>query len=131
MKDIFEVGDKKSHSFIVKSQDVAHFEEHPVHDVCATFTLAREIEWTTRLFVLEMLDKDEEGIGTHLNINHLAPALEGEEVNIEAAFDGIRDNEIICSYEALVEGRLIAKGTTGQKILEKEKLAAIFDKISK
>ena len=46
-----------------------------VHPVCATFALARDIEWTTRQFVLQMRDDDEEGIGTMLTIDHRSPAL--------------------------------------------------------
>ncbi|HET8858337.1 thioesterase family protein [Marivirga sp.] len=131
MKEIFKKGDKKYHNFQVKVKDVAHFEQQAVHDVCATFTLAREIEWATRLFVLEMVEQGEEGIGTHLHITHLSPALLGQKVNIEAEFEGIKEREIICSYLAKVDQRLIAKGTTGQKILPKESLNKIFDKLSK
>jgi predicted thioesterase len=131
MKNVFRKGDKKYHNFKVKPEDSAHFDQQAVHDVCATFTLAREIEWATRLFVLEMLEEGEEGIGTHLNIQHLAPALLGTEINIDAEFDDIKDGEIICKYIAKVGDRLVAKGTTGQKILLKEKLAEIFDKLSK
>ncbi|WKK74790.2 hypothetical protein QYS49_24370 [Marivirga salinae] len=130
MKDIFKIGDKKLYNFKVKAQDVAHFDQQAVHDVCATFTLAREIEWASRLFVLEMLEEGEEGIGTHLNIEHRSPALLGNEVDIEAEYIGIKEKEIICKYEARVKGRLVAIGTTGQKILPKEKIAKIFDKLS-
>ncbi|MGJ3235094.1 thioesterase family protein [Marivirga sp.] len=131
MKDVFKNGDRKSHFFKVKPKDVAHFEQQAVHDVCATFTLARELEWATRLFVLEMLEDGEEGIGTHLNIQHLSPAILGETVEIEAVYVGIKEREIICEYVAKVEKRLIAKGTTGQKILQKEKLTKIFEQLSK
>jgi len=130
MREVFKIGDKKNYNFRVKAQDVAHFDQQAVHDVCATFTLAREIEWASRLFVLEMLEEGEEGIGTHLNIKHLSPALLGEVVEIIAEYNGIEEREIICKYEAKVGDRLVAKGTTGQKILQKEKLAKIFDKLS-
>ncbi|WP_296623750.1 hypothetical protein [Marivirga sp.] len=131
MKQIFRKGDKKYHNFKVKPQDAAHFEQQAVHDVCATFTLAREIEWATRLFVLEMLEEGEEGIGTHLNIEHLSPALIGNQIDIEAEFEVVKYKEIICSYVAKVGERFVAKGTTGQKILPKEKLARFFDSLSK
>jgi len=131
MKDNFKIGDHKKHSFKVKAEDAAHFNEQAVHDVCATFTLAREIEWATRLFVLDMLEEGEEGIGTHLNIQHLSPALLGEIIEIEAIFAGFKEREIICDYMAKVGERLIAKGTTGQKILQKKKLDKIFDQLSK
>ncbi|RUA27564.1 MAG: hypothetical protein DSY77_17165 [Bacteroidetes bacterium] len=131
MKEVFKKGDQKTYSFKVKAQDVAHFEQDAVHDVCATFTLAREIEWATRLFVLDMLEEGEEGIGTHLNIEHLSPALIGEEVEVEAEFYDIKNREIICNYVVKVGERIVAKGTTGQKILQKNKLAQLFDGLSK
>lgn len=130
MKEVFKTGDIKHHNFKVKVQDVAHFKKQAVHNVCATFTLAREIEWATRLFVLDMLEKGEEGIGTHLTIEHLSPALLGNDVNIEAEYIGIREREIICNYVAKIGERMVAKGTTGQKVLPKEKLAQIFDRLS-
>ena len=82
-----------------------------------------------RLFaLLEMLDEDEEGIGTRLEINHLSPALEGEELIIEAMVSSLEQHEIICEIKVTVGKRVIAKGVTGQKILKKTKLAdLIFD----
>ena len=64
----------------VRPQDVAAFHDQVVHPVCSTFSLAREAEWTTRQFVLDMRDDDEEGVGTFLNIEHKAPAFIGEEI---------------------------------------------------
>ncbi|MBK6266341.1 hypothetical protein JKA74_14950 [Marivirga sp. S37H4] len=129
MRDIFQRGDEKSHSFIVKEKDVAEFDVQKVHSVCATFTLAKEIEWCTRLFVLDMLEIGEEGIGTSLNIQHRAPALIGEEVTIVGKFERIEEKEILCSFVARVNQRVVATGETGQRILPKEKIAAIFEKI--
>ncbi|MFN3841262.1 MAG: thioesterase family protein, partial [Cyclobacteriaceae bacterium] len=99
-----------------------------VHPVCSTFTLAREIEWTTRQFVLEMRDEDEEGVGTFLSIDHRGPAFVGDEVVIKAWIDSLNGNELICGYEASVGSRLIAIGKTGQKILSKKKLDILFKK---
>jgi fluoroacetyl-CoA thioesterase len=98
-----------------------------VHPVCATFALAREIEWTTRQFVLEMIDPDEEGVGTYLSIDHKSPAFAGEEIIFTAKIDQLNNHELICSYEAKVNGRLIAVGKTGQKILKREKINRIFN----
>jgi len=128
MKQIFKPGDKKTYSFVVKQQDVAAFQEETVHDVCSTFTLGREIEWSTRLFVLEMLDNDEEGIGTKLSIEHKGPAFVGDTVSIEAEVVSFENNELICNYAARVEDRLVADGLTGQKILKKEKINQIFSR---
>jgi fluoroacetyl-CoA thioesterase len=116
----------KEHRFIVKPGDVASFNDKVVHPVCATFALAREIEWTTRQFVLDMIDSDEEGVGTYLSIDHKSPAFVGEEITFTAKIAQMTGNELICSYEAKVKDRLIASGKTGQKILKLEKISAIF-----
>lgn len=111
----------------VKPQDVAAFHDQVVHPVCSTFSLAREAEWTTRQFVLDMRDDDEEGVGTFLNIEHKAPAFIGEEILFTGTVEKIKDHELICTFEARVGTRLIAKGETGQKILKKEKIDQLFE----
>jgi predicted thioesterase len=126
MKSIFKPGDFKQYRFTVQPADVAAFHGAVVHPVCATFTLAREIEWTTRQFVLDMRDEDEEGVGTFLSIDHKSPAFPGEQVVITARVESLSGNELICTYEARVDDRVIAEGKTGQKILSRKKLNALF-----
>jgi fluoroacetyl-CoA thioesterase len=126
MKQLFNVGDKKDYSAVVNENDVARFQGEIVHPVLATFSLARDIEWTTRQFVLEMRDDDEEGIGTFVNIEHKSPAFVGETVNYTGCIQRISGNELVCSVDARVGDRLIAVATTGQKILPKSKLRSIF-----
>jgi len=90
--------------------------------------MVRDAEWTTRQFVLEMRDEDEEGIGTFVNIEHKAPAFEGEEITFNGYIEEIRDHEVICSIEAYVGDRLVATGRTGQKVLKREKIKKLFQK---
>lgn len=126
MKNLFQPGDKKVFQKTVTEADFARFETGLVHPVCSTFSLAQAIEWSSRLFVLEMKDEDEEGIGTMLTINHCSPAFPGEEITIEATIKTQERNELICTYEVKVGDRLVAEGETGQKILKKEKLNKLF-----
>jgi len=126
LKSIFKVGDTKQTRYTVQESDVAAFHGKVVHPVCSTFTLAREIEWSTRQFVLEMREEDEEGIGTALSIDHRNPAFVGDEIIFTARVDEINGHELICTYEARVADRIIAVGKTGQKMLKRDKLARIF-----
>jgi fluoroacetyl-CoA thioesterase len=126
MKLIFKVGDKKTFKRLVREEDTATFEAGTVHPVYATFALSRDAEWCSRLFVLEMKEGNEEGIGTFIYVDHRSPALIGEEVAFEAEIDMLKGNEINCTFKAIANGRLIAEGRTGQKILSKEKLEKIF-----
>jgi fluoroacetyl-CoA thioesterase len=126
MKEIFKAGDIKEYRSIVKPDDVASFHSLTVHDVCSTFALARDIEWTTRQFVLDMKDEDEEGVGTSLQIRHRGPAFVGEEIIFRGFFGNLTGRELTCSFEARVGDRIIATGETSQKILTLEKIRSIF-----
>jgi len=123
-------GDKRIHSFKVSKDHFPSFEGKIVHEVCSTYVLAREIEWSTRLFVLDILEENEEGIGTMLKIDHFSPAFNEEKVIIEATLNYVKENEIVCSFHAMVGERVIAKGMTGQKIFKKDKLNQIFSDLS-
>lgn len=129
MKEVFSIGDQIDYRYEVKPDDVAAFQGKTVHPVCSTFTLAREIEWTTRQFVLQMRDDDEEGVGTFLSIDHKSPAFVGDIILFRANVDSLRDHELICSYQAYVGDRLVAAGKTGQKILKKNKLERLFKSV--
>lgn len=126
----FKLGDKKQYLHVVTEADTAAFKEGLVHPVYATFALGRDAEWCCRLFVLEMKEADEEGVGTFLTIHHHAPALLGAEVVFTAEIKSINGNEVICSYQAHQSDRLIASGEQGQKILKKEKFERIFNQLT-
>lgn len=127
MKQIFKPGDIKEYRTLVKAQDVASFHGVVVHNVYATFALARDAEWTTRLFVLDMKETGEEGIGTYLQVKHQGPAFVGEEIKFTGKFVRITGGELICSFEARVADRMVATGETGQKILKLEKIKSLFN----
>ncbi|NIG53484.1 thioesterase family protein [Chitinophaga sp. Cy-1792] len=130
MQQLFQPGDTKTFERIVSAADTAAFDSGQVHPVYATFALARDAEWCCRLFVLDMKDEDEEGIGTALTVVHHAPALINSTVTFTATITGIQHHEISCSYEAYEGTRLIASGTQVQKILKKEKLERLFSRIN-
>jgi fluoroacetyl-CoA thioesterase len=130
MKLIFTKGNTKQYTKTITAADLAAFDAEQVHAVYSTFSLARDAEWAGRLFVLEMKETHEEGIGTFIQINHLAPAFEHESVKIEATFVEVKSNkEIIIAIKAMVQDRLIATGQTGQRILPKEKIDQLFSNV--
>jgi len=126
MKNIFKPGDRKVYVKIVTPPDLAAFHGDLLHAVYSTFALARDFEWSSRLFFLEMKESDEEGVGTFLSIDHKSPAFTGEEIKIEATVEKIEGNELICSIEASCGTRLIALGKTGQRMLKKDRLHQLF-----
>lgn len=128
MKRIFAQGDQKVYRKTITDQDLAAFHGEVLHAVYATFALARDFEWSSRLFFIEMKEDDEEGVGTYLEIYHRSPAFAGEEVTITATVDSLEGNELICRIEARVNDRLVADGRTGQRMLKKDRLRALQKK---
>lgn len=126
MQTLFQPGDQQQFSREVRKEDCAAFDTGEVHPVYATFAVARDAEWCCRLFVLKMKEEDEEGIGTHLTIDHLAPAVIGSQVNFVATVTEMINHTITCSYIATCGDKIIARGMQIQKILKKEKLARLF-----
>lgn len=128
MKSIFSRGDIRTFVHKVTPEDFAKFNGDVVHPLYSTFSLARDAEWTTRQFVLEMRDDDEEGIGTFVHVSHRGPAFDGESVRFEGVVEEINGNELICSVTAFVDSRIIATIRTGQKILKREKIKKLLER---
>lgn len=127
MISFFKKGDLLRYAHRVTKDDFARFESGEVHPVYSTFSLARDAEWSGRLFVLKMKESDEEGIGTGITVEHVSPAVEGDEVLFEAILHEVNGNEVVTHYTAKVHERIIASGIQKQKIIKKEKLTRLFD----
>lgn len=129
MRARLNIGDKRSFLHKVSELDIATFDAGNVHPVCSTFTLAKYIEWTSRIFIIDIKNEDEEGIGTMLHIDHMSPAFQDQEIYFEATISSIDNNELICEVLATTENRLIARAKTGQKLLKKAKIDEIFSSL--
>lgn len=125
MKQLFKYGDTKEFYKKVGKKDAATFNGVMVHPYYSTYALARDAEWTSRLFVLDMKEAEEEGIGTFVNVKHVSPAKIGDEVRFIAVIQSIVNSEIQCSITARVGMKLIATIETGQKILSQDELESV------
>ena len=129
MEDVLKPGKTTYYTRRVGPADLAHFDEQKVHDVYATFALARDAEWTTRQFILPLLGDKFEGVGTYVKVRHLAPAFPGEQITFSGVIYAYADSELHCTFEAYVGERKIADGKTGQKIVDKHRLNEYFSQI--
>lgn len=129
LKNPFHPGDIKTYETFVTEEKLAQFDSGLVHPVYSTFALGRDVEWACRLFVLEMREEGEEGVGSFLSIEHRYPAPLGSQVNIVATLDQVTKNEVICSYEVLANGHLVATGKQGQKIIQKARFEQLIQSI--
>lgn len=120
MRNPFQPGDQQRFERTVREEDLARFDTGLVHPVYGTFALARDAEWACRLFVLEMKDADEEGIGASIRVEHLAPAPLGSTVLFTAELLAVVGNRVECRWEAhrIDQGNvLIAHGIQTQRVL--------------
>lgn len=129
LKNNFQPGDIKQYETTVTDEKLARFDSGLVHPVYSTFALGKDAEWTCRLFVLEMKETGEEGVGSYLSIEHLYPAPLGSSVRFEASLESVKGNEIICTFEAFANGEMIARGRQGQKIIDKQKFDQLLQRI--
>ena len=129
MKSIVKKGDSKTIYHRVSTDDIASFKGETVHEVCSTFVLARELEWSSRQFMFDLCEEDEEGIGTSLSVKHISPAFIGDRLEVLAVVKGFENGELLCDCLVKVGERLIAKGRTGQKVLKKKRIERIFSKL--
>ena len=126
MNNPFQPGDLQQFERLVSKEHLAVFDSGEVHPVYSTFALARDAEWACRLFVLAMKEAHEEGIGTFVSVEHLAPALLGQTVRFTAVLLQVEGNRVRCRYEAHVQHRLIARGEQEQRILDKSRVEAML-----
>ena len=129
MKNPFQAGDQKVFHTTVTENKLAEFDSGLVHPVYSTFALGKDAEWACRLFVLEMKEEGEEGVGAYLSIEHLYPAPLGSKVQITATLKEVSGNKVACSFEAHANGHLIAKGLQDQRILNKAKFDQLIHQI--
>ena len=124
------MGDRQHYTLRVQPADFAQFpDEGLIHPVLSTFSLTKYAEWASRLFVLDMLEAGEQGIGSKVTVNHRSPALEGNTVVITATLTAVDGNRVVCDWVANVDERIIADGMTEQHVLEHARFVRSLDKL--
>lgn len=116
---------------VVSEAMTVEFEElGRVHPVYATYWLVKHMELAGRKIILPFLEVDEEGIGSAVEVRHLASALPGMRVRVIARHERTEGNRVYALLEAYNElGDLIGSGRTEQVILPKAKVAALFRRL--
>ncbi len=102
------------------------FDGQVVHRVCATWTLVHYMELAGRRVLVDFLDPDEEGVGSHVTCDHLAPAPIGTTVRMVATATIVSDRELMCEVMADCGDKRIASGRTVQKIFPRAVLARML-----
>lgn len=98
-----------------------------LHEVYATYWLAKHFELVSRKLTLPYLGEREEGIGFEVSARHLAPTLPGMSVALEARLDRVEGNRVHALCRAVNSlGELVGVGSTTQVVLDRGELEQRF-----
>ena len=92
--------------------------------VYATPELVRDIEVTCRDFLLEHLDAGEDSVGTRVAIDHMAPTLLGQWVEITVTVEEVKGPAVSFSFTARDALDTIGKGVHSRFVVGVEKTRA-------
>jgi predicted thioesterase len=110
----------------VKPSMCPHFDGVLVHPVFATWELVHYMEVAGRKLLVPYLEKDEEGIGAHVSVDHRAPATIGSVVTVRATAETVMRHRLVCHVEAHCGDRLLGEGRFIQIIMPRDKLETLI-----
>ncbi len=126
MKPSLKVGDTAEVTAQVTEAMCPAFEGEVVHHVYSTWSMAYHMELAARMVLAPHLEEHEEGIGSHLSIDHLAPTPVGHTVRVVAEATEVEDTTLVCDVTAYDGERLVGQGRQVQRVLPKSKLKALI-----
>jgi fluoroacetyl-CoA thioesterase len=90
--------------------------------VYATPALLRDIEHTCHELLQEHLAQGEDSVGTRIDLQHLAPTLEGVQVTVHARIIDVDRRAVTFAVDVRDEFEELARCTHGRFVVERAKL---------
>ena len=122
MKSTIAIGNISVIEFEVLEEMSPKFHNKQIHPVCSTWDLAHQFEIAARYALEPHLEKNEEGIGTTLNIEHIKPAPIGKIVQVSATISSLNESTVECRIEATINKNVIARGLQVQRVFPSDKI---------
>jgi predicted thioesterase len=91
--------------------------------VYATPFMLYDIEVVSRTLIQEHLEGDEDSVGSHAEISHLAPTPEGLWVDIQVAITEVKGRKVVLTFECRDKIEPIATGNHTRFVVDKNKTA--------
>lgn len=126
MKPGIRIGQTFEYETTVTEEMRARFEDITVHHLYSTAAMLNHMEWASRQHILPVLESGEEGVGYHMEIDHMAPTPIGARVRIRSTVTGLQPGRVTCQCQAFHDNRTIGRGIVVQAILP---LAELRDRI--
>lgn len=102
-----------------------------VHRCYSTWSVAHHFEIAARKVLVDFLEPHEEGIGSHVSVEHLAPCALGRDVRVRAELLEITHQHhprVVCELAAYDGDRLLARGRQVQVVMHKEHLKRYIER---
>jgi fluoroacetyl-CoA thioesterase len=136
MKPSLKIGNRSQVNITVTDDMCPSWDGLVVHPVYSTWSMGHHFELAARKVLKDHLEPHEEGIGSHLSIDHLAPAPLGHQVRVVAEVTELDDTTVVCeliAYHVRADGddRIVGRGRQVQRILPKSKLASLIKRASR
>ena len=131
MKAGFEPGIVRELMFVVTEEMCPAFGGVVVHRCCSTWTVAHQFELAARMVLAAFLEDHEEGIGSHVSVDHKAPCPVGRTVRVRAELtevSGGRHPRVTCDVSAYDGDRLLATGRQVQVVMRKNHLKEYIER---
>lgn len=122
MKPGFEPGITREITVEVTEDMCPAFDGVIVHRCYSTWSVVHHMELAARKVLVDFLEPDEEGIGAHISVDHLAPCKVGKTVIVRAELTHVDRNRVTCRVAAYDGDRLLATGTQIQVVMDKRQL---------
>lgn len=126
MKSTLKIGNTAEITAEVTEDMCPAFDGIVVHKVYSTWSMAHHMELAARKVLAPHLEDHEEGIGSHLSIDHLSPTPLGHTVRIVAEAVEVDNSTVICELLAYDGERLVGRGKQTQRVLPKKKLESLI-----
>ncbi len=131
MKSSLKVGNRAEVTAVVTEDMCPAFDGTVVHRLYSTWSMAHHMELAARKVLAPHLEEHEEGIGSHLSIDHLAPTPLGHTVRVAAEATEVDSTTVVCAVRAYDGDRLVGQGTQVQRVLPRKKLAALIERATR
>ncbi len=133
MKPSLVLGDKAEIVITVTEDMCPAFDGVVVHRVYSTWAMGHHFEIAARKLLMANLEANEEGIGSHLSIDHIAPTPLGHQVRIVAEAVEIDRTTLACeivAHHVRPDGseKLVGQGKQVQRVLPKTTLRKLIER---
>jgi fluoroacetyl-CoA thioesterase len=122
MKDEIVAGLTKAQTYVTTIEMRA---KQLVSDVFSTPAMIGLMEYTCVLLVAPYLDEDEQTVGIHVDVRHMAPTKIGQSVTVTAELLEINKNKLRFAVSAVNDqGVKIGEGTHRRAVINTKRFAA-------